>query len=608
MTEDKKKDKKTPTEIITDGETVFHPKVWGGEYWIVNKEYCGKKLILNKGYRCSSHHHQIKDETFFIISGKVLMEIGDERKILNVGDKQYIPIGVNHRFTGLEDSEIIEFSTHHMEDDSYRETESEKVPEDEFNKLLTEEWDSYVNISAFKRMNMLVIGDVMLDVYQSGVVERLMPDSPNAIVKITNVDYFLGGMGNLTSNLKSLGGDVTVISAVGKDEHANKVREVLDSKKITGKLYVVDEPTISKINIFGTRPGAESQKMLRIDIEEPIKLSKKMEDEIISYIDGNISKFNALVISDYNKGMCTERVCKEAIKIARKNNIPSIVDPKGKNWDKYSGATIAKPNIAELSAALGKTVDNDNDKQVSECGRELLEKADMDYLLVSRSENGVTLCSKNLFEEFSLLPSSDKVLNVAGVGDTMVAALSLALASKMSIRNAVNVSNIAAGCACAKMEVASIDFDELNYRLALRASDSKIVDVSVIKPLVEFLKKSGEKIVFTNGYYDVINNNHIEHFKQAKALGDVLIVGVNSDISAKNNQIKLFNNEMSRLSFLSNISIIDYLVSFDSSNPNNLLEQIWPDVIVKGGNYKKEEIVGREYAKEAVILPYVSNR
>ena len=607
MTDDKNKKVELQDDIISDGETVFHPKVWGGEYWIVNKEYCGKKLVLNKGYRCSMHSHKIKDETFLVISGKVLMEVNGERKILSVGDKQYIPINVQHRFTGIEDSEIVEFSTHHMEDDSYRETQSGKVPDDEFNRILQEEWEEYVNINSFKHMNILVIGDIMLDVHQNGVVNRVMPDAPSPIVKVTSTNYYLGGSGNVISNIKSLGGQVTFLGIVGRDENANKVRKLLDNKGISSRLYEVSSPTITKTNIIATRLNAESQKVLRVDIEEPINISKDIEDEMISYLEGNMSKFNALIISDYNKGMCSERICKEAIRIAKKNNVCVVVDPKGKNWKKYSGATIAKPNIEELGIALGKYADNSDDKQVVNFGKELFEKANMDYLLVSRSEKGLMLFSKNETEPFSLLPSSDKVMNICGAGDTMIAALSLALASKMKPKAAVNIANIAAGCACAKEDVTSVDFDELNYRIVLRGKDSKVLDTSVVKPLVEFLKKDGKKIVFTNGYYDVINNNYIEHFKQAKALGDILIVGVNSDLSAKANHVKLVNNEVARLSFLSNISLIDYLISFDSDKPSNLLDQIWPDVIVKGGNYKRDEIEGREFAKEAIILPYVNS-
>ena len=607
MTEDKNKKTQLQTEIITDGEQSFHPKVWGGEYWIVNKEYCGKRLVLNKGYRCSMHHHKVKDETFLVISGKVLMEVDGERKILSVGDKQYIPIGVKHRFTGIEDSEIVEFSTHHMEDDSYRDTESGKVPDDEFERILQEEWEGYISINSFKQMKVLVIGDIMLDVHLNGVVSRVMPDAPSPIVKVTSTNYFLGGSGNVISNIKSLGGSVTFVGVIGRDENANRIRKILENKGIASKLYEVNSPTISKTNIIAKRMNAESQKVLRVDIEEPITISKNIEDEIIAYLEGNMSSFNALIISDYNKGMCSDRICKEAIRIARKHDLCVVVDPKGKNWDKYNGATIAKPNVEELSVAIGKIIDNNNDAQVKECGKELYNKINMDYLLVSRSENGVLLFSKNETEPFSLLPSSDKVLNVSGVGDTMVATLSLALASKMQTKAAVNIANIAAGCACAKEDVSSVDFDELNYRILLRGKDSKVLDTSVVKPLIEFLKKDGKKIVFTNGYYDVLNNNYIEHFKQAKALGDILIVGVNSDISAKTNHVKLINNEVDRISFLSNISIIDYLISFDSDKPSNLLDQIWPDVIVKGGNYSKDEIEGKEFAKEAVILPYVNN-
>ncbi len=610
MTLDKEIEKKSiknndqNDEVLTDGETVFHPKVWGGEYWIVNKEYCGKKMVLKKGYRCSIHHHKIKDETFLVISGKVLMEIEGEKKILYVGDKQYIPIGVKHRFTGLEDSEIVEFSTHHIENDSYRDTQSGKVPDDEFQKLLMEDWDKDISINNFKGMKALVLGDLMLDVHEHGIVERVMPDAPAPIVKITDTDYFLGGAGNVISNIKSLGGDVTFVGVKGNDENARRIEGLLSSNDVDFKLYEIDLPTIAKINLIAKRANAESQKLLRIDIEKEIKLSENQEDEIIAYIKGHISKFNVAVISDYNKGVCTENICKALIREAKKNNVPVVVDPKGKNWGKYEGATIAKPNVEELGVALGQYVENTNES-VSIAGRRLFLSSGLDYLLVSRSDEGVMLFSKNESTPFSLLPSTDKIINVCGVGDTMVAALALGIASKMNIRTAVKVSNIAAGCACSKQGTTAVDFNELNYKMCLKEDNSKIVDISVIDSLVEFLRKDGKKIIFTNGYFDAINNSHIEHFKQAKALGDILIVGVNSDLSAESNHVNLKNNEIARLSFLSNISIIDYLVTFDCDKPSNLLEKIYPDVIVKGGNYTEDQIVGREFAKEARILPYI---
>lgn len=606
MTSDKTKTKIVEgDETLTDGETVFHPKVWGGEYWIVNKEYCGKKLMLNKQYRCSIHHHKVKDETFLVISGKVLMEIGDEKKVMYVGDKQYIPIGVKHRFTGLEDSEIVEFSTHHLENDSYRDVESGKVPDEEFAALCNLEFQSEVSINKFKEQNVLVVGDIMLDIHKNGIVERVMPDAPSPIVKINDVQYFLGGSGNVISNIKSLGGKVTFIGFCGKDDNAKKMQSLLDEQKIDAKLYDLDYPTISKTSIIATRANAECQKLLRIDTEEKVVLSSFKEDEIISFLKSNLKDKNVVIISDYNKGMCTERICKELISACKKENIPVIVDPKGKNWDKYKGATIAKPNVEELGVALSAIVENEND-EVQRYGKELFAKSGLEYLLVSRSEKGVALFTKNENEPFCLLPTTDNIVNVSGAGDSMVACLALGMGSKMNIKQAVKVANICAGCACAKPGTTAVSFDELNYKISLKEEDSKIIDVSALQSLIGYLKNEGKKIVFTNGYFDTINNNFIEHFKQAKALGDVLIIGVNSDTSANNSHVKLLNNEAARLMFLSNISIIDYLITFDSDNPNYLLNIIRPDVIVKGGNLKPNEIVGKEYAKEAVILPYIS--
>ncbi|MBC8384738.1 MAG: bifunctional heptose 7-phosphate kinase/heptose 1-phosphate adenyltransferase [Candidatus Cloacimonetes bacterium] len=461
-----------------------------------------------------------------------------------------------------------------------------------------------MNLAQFKDKKILVFGDIFLDVYHSGIVHRLTPDAPVPVIKIKKTDHFLGGAGNVVQNIHGLGGDVYFVGVCGNDPNGDLIRKKFDENNIGSRLFIIENPTITKINIIGEREEGEKQKIARLDIEEKIELSVRDEVRIIDHISAIIDQFAVCVISDYAKGSCSENICSKIITLANQNSIPILIDPKGSDWRKYQNSTLIKPNINELSEISGNKIKNE-DQEIESAGESILNKFKISFLLVTRSFKGGSLISLN--EKFHFFPNTDKVVNVIGAGDTFIACLSLCFAGGFNIRKSVNIANHAAGLAVSKISTSIISLPELEYKLNIQNRVEKLMEVTALKENIQMIKDSEKKIVFTNGYFDILHNGHIEHLKQAKKLGDVLIVGINSDKSAEMNKKKLIHNEINRAQVLSSIQYVDHILIFDNNDPSIVLKIVKPDMIVKGGNYRESEIVGSEFAGKSVILPFITD-
>ncbi len=452
----------------------------------------------------------------------------------------------------------------------------------------------------FSKGSVLVVGDIMLDVYYFGGVSRISPEAPVPIVKIADKKNTLGGAANTIKNIASLGAKSYLIGTVGKDNNKIILNNLLNNMNIEAILIDVDTPTITKTRIISA-----NQQILRLDFEEVKKINNNITTKIKNGVERFIRKVQAVVISDYGKGMCTFGLCQYLINRANELKIPIVIDPKGQDWRKYKGSTILTPNIGELSEVVGKNVLN-NDKDIENYGLKILDKFDLKYLVVTRSEKGISLISRKEIYHFEA--KAKEVFDISGAGDTVVGTLSVLLANDFNLIEAVKYANSAAGIVVSKFGTAPITYEE--FLDILNGNDnSKIVSINKLLRIVDDLRSKGKRIIFTNGCFDILHKGHIIYMKEAKKLGGILIVGMNSDNSTRRlkGKDRPINNQESRAAVLASLEFVDYVVIFDEDTPFNLIKAIKPDVLVKGGDYKIKEIVGREFAKEVKIIPFVKD-
>jgi len=450
----------------------------------------------------------------------------------------------------------------------------------------------------FSKSSVLVIGDIMLDVYYFGEVTRISPEAPVPIVKIIDKKNTLGGAANTIKNIAGLGAKPYLIGAVGRDSNKNILNNLLDNLNVEAILIERDVPTITKTRII-----AENQQILRLDFEEIKEINNNDTTRIKSEIERFIRKAQTVVISDYGKGMCTFELCQYLINRANELKISTIIDPRGSDWSKYKGSTMVTPNMRELSEVVGRNVLN-NDKDIENYGLIILNKFDLKYLVVTRSEKGISLISRKEICHFKA--KAKEVFDISGAGDAVVGTLSVLLANDFNLKDAVKFANIAAGTVVSKFGTAPITYEEFSD--ILNSNDnSKIVSIKTLLKIIDDLRSKGKRIIFTNGCFDILHKGHITYMKEAKKLGGILIVGMNSDNSARRlkGKDRPINNQESRAAVLASLEFVDYVVIFDEDTPFNLIKAIKPDVLVKGGDYKIKEIVGREFAKEVKIIPIV---
>jgi rfaE bifunctional protein, domain I/rfaE bifunctional protein, domain II len=450
----------------------------------------------------------------------------------------------------------------------------------------------------FSSTSVLVLGDIILDTYYYGKVNRISPEAPIPIVTVTGSKFSPGGAANVAKNITHLKANAYLVGITGQDENKDILTDLLYKSKVSPFLTETDQPTITKTRVIG-----EHQQIVRLDFEKIQEPESKVIEKIKSDIKDIIEEINTVVISDYGKGLCTFELCQFIFKIAAQKDIPVIVDPKGKKWDKYNGATIITPNLKELGEVAGKDLKNE-DQEVADNGLVVLDKYHINNLLVTRSEKGMTLITHDHI--IHMATEAKEVYDVTGAGDTVIATLAVGLGSGMSLKDATEVSNKAAGIVVSKFGTEPIEYEELNDAMALN-HNKKIVTTGYIAKIVEDLKHKRKKIVFTNGCFDIMHRGHVTYLNEAKKMGDILIVGLNSDSSVKllKGNDRPLNNENDRAFILSNFESVDYVVIFNEETPYELIKLIQPDILIKGGDYKIPEVVGREFAGETMIIPFV---
>jgi len=447
-------------------------------------------------------------------------------------------------------------------------------------------------LDGVRRKRLLVVGDVMLDVYVSGIVERICPEAPVQVVRILGERAMLGGAGNVARNLTPFNVQVQLCAVVGADENGRRVRRLLGEDRIGASGVFADpaKPTTTK-----TRVTAERQQILRLDLEDTAPISHKVERTLVSWLARAIPSADVVLMSDYTKGLLTARVRETVFTAARRAGIPIIVDPKRPDLRDYRGATVLKPNMRELAAAWGRPLDSP--AELERAGRHLRRISAAETLVVTRGPLPTAVFQAG--KKAAYVPTlAREVYDVSGAGDTMMAFLGLGLAGGASPVEATELASIASGIVVGKVGTARVEEAEL---LAHAVSDQdpaarKALSLRRLAVVLDEHRRKRHRIVFTNGCFDLLHAGHIRFLQQARQLGHVLVVGLNSDESVRRVKgfPRPFLKQAERIQILAALDCVDYVIVFDEPTPRRLLRRLRPDVLVKGRERSLDSIVGKE--------------
>ena len=456
-----------------------------------------------------------------------------------------------------------------------------------------------------KKPNILVIGDLMIDHYLWGSCDRISPEAPVQVVNVKKESSVLGGAGNVINNLVTLGSVVDVISVIGNDSVANELKSLLEKIDVpTSNLVVENNRKTSK----KSRLIASQQQVLRYDMESIDDINENSHKQIIQTLEKNIDKYSSIILSDYGKGVLTTNLTKEIIKIANKNNIKVLVDPKGKDYSKYKGSYTLTPNKKEAMEATN--IDIKDESSLIEALKSLKTQCELEVSLITLSEQGIAIFD----DELTIKPTvAREVYDVTGAGDTVIASIAFALGNNLDIKDAIYFANLAAGVVVGKIGSATTTLDEIyeyEYSLHKSNSTSHIKTFDEIKTLSSKLHSQGKKIVFTNGCFDILHVGHVKYLEVAKSYGDVLILGLNADSSVRKlkGPTRPINSQDDRAYILASLESVDYVVIFEEETPYELIKLIKPHVLVKGGDYEGKEVVGQDIADELKLVQFVDGK
>ncbi len=456
-----------------------------------------------------------------------------------------------------------------------------------------------------EKPNIVVIGDLMIDHYFWGSCERISPEAPVPVVSIEKESLVLGGAGNVINNLQSLGAEVSIFSVIGDDAHAKEMQELLD-KTLAKDITVINEKgrrTTKKSRIISS-----NQQVIRYDDESIDNILISSQFHLLEAFKKNLFSYDLIILSDYGKGVLTPTLTKDIISLAKDFNKPILVDPKGEDYTKYRGATLLTPNRKEATVAT--KIDIVDERSLNQALIKLKTDLELDYSIITLSEDGIGL----LDDEVKIIPTvAREVYDVTGAGDTVIASLGVAIASKMSIEEACEFSNKAAAVVVAKVGSATVtlnEVEEYEHSLNQGQSESKIKDFEQIERIAKRLKEQGRKIVFTNGCFDILHRGHATYLQKAKELGDVLILGLNSDesITRLKGKDRPINNLEDRAFLIGALESVDFVVPFTQDTPYELIKKIEPNILVKGADYQDKTVVGSDIADEVVLIDFVAGK
>lgn len=440
----------------------------------------------------------------------------------------------------------------------------------------------------FQQAKLLVVGDVMLDRYWHGAASRVSPEAPVPVVQVGNQEDRPGGAGNVALNIAALGSAATLVGIVGSDDTGTDLRSRLNAAGVYCEfLQSVDKPTVTKLRVI-----SQHQQLIRLDFEETFVQQDRqgMNSKVASLM----KEAQVLVLSDYGKGTLED--VSELIDMGRKQNIPVIVDPKGSNFQKYRGATLITPNLSEFESAVGPS---QNEDELVRKGLQFLKDLELDALLITRGEHGMTLIRPDS-PELHLPAKAQEVFDVTGAGDTVISVLAATLAAGEGFADATALANLAAGLVVGKLGTAAISGPELRRAILMEQDSGRgVMTAEQLQIAVMDAKAHGESIVFTNGCFDIIHAGHVGYLTEAKQLGDRLIVAINDDESVRRlkGAGRPINPVERRMAVLAGLEAVDWVVSFSADTPEPLLESLQPDILVKGGDYTREQVVGGDYVQ-----------
>jgi len=428
----------------------------------------------------------------------------------------------------------------------------------------------------------------MLDQYLFGATSRISPEAPVPVVHVQKTDDRPGGAANVAVNLAALGATTRLIGVVGKDAAGESLESILSARGIDCDFNRADDrPTITK-----TRVQSRGQQLIRLDQENAAALH---DDALVATLQAAIGKAGAVILSDYGKGALTD--VKKMIAICRDAKVPVLVDPKGTDFSKYEGASLITPNQTEFEAVAGVC---DSDEELVKRGRDMVSDLGLGALLITRSEKGMLLLESEA-EPLFLSTQAREVYDVTGAGDTVIATLAAAVASDEELSAAAGLANIAAGLVVRKIGVATITPSEIRVAMHQRGQGGRgLVAQDELVAMVDESRGRGERIVMTNGCFYILHAGHVAYLEEAKSLGDRLVVAVNDDDSVRRlkGESRPVNGLDDRMLVLAGLAAVDWVVPFSEDTPAELIAAVLPDILVKGGDYRPEEIAGGKEVQE----------
>lgn len=453
----------------------------------------------------------------------------------------------------------------------------------------------------FDHAPVLVVGDVMLDRYWHGATDRISPEAPVPVVKVEQMEDRPGGAANVALNVAALGAPAWLVGVTGQDEAADSLAERLQAAGVDARFQrIAGQPTIIKLRVM-----SRHQQLLRLDFEEPFATDPQA---LLGDVENLLAHVKVLVLSDYGKGALRNH--QALIQAARAKGIPVLADPKGKQFDIYKGASLITPNLHEFEAVVGRCQD---ETELVAKGLALLAELQLDALLITRGEHGMTLLREG-FPPLHLPARAREVFDVTGAGDTVISTLAGALAAGEELPQAVALANLAAGIVVGKLGTACISAPELRRALQREQGVGRgVMTLDQLLPALDDARAHGERIVFTNGCFDILHAGHVAYLEQARELGDRLVVAINDDASVTRLKGvgRPINSVDRRMAVLAGLGAVDWVVSFSEDTPEALLARVRPDILVKGGDYGLDQVVGADivqaYGGEVKVLSFVDS-
>lgn len=467
-------------------------------------------------------------------------------------------------------------------------------------------------LDRFSDLTVLCVGDLMLDRFTYGTASRISPEAPIPVVRQTHIMETLGGVGNAARNIAELGAKAHIIGVTGIDMAASDIHEIMAQAGMdeSGIFGDPTRRTCEKIRVI-----AGQQQMVRLDIEDTHEVDEVMTARIKAGVDAALPKVQAVLISDYGKGLLTLDLLTYIIGKAKAAGLPVLVDPKGADYTRYKGATLVTPNLAELSLATGNGTLK-GDAEVIDASQKLIKQCDLYAVVATRSKDGMSIIETG--QPAVHLPTrAREVFDVSGAGDTVIAVLALGLAAGLSLHDAAYMANAAGGVVVGKLGTATLNREELSRAMKSSGTlEDKIVSWDQAKAMVAEWQKQGLKVVTTNGAFDILHEGHVTLLSQARALGDRLVVMLNSDASIKRykDERRPINPGRARSMVMAALGCVDAVLIFgdkpeEDDKPLKIIEHLKPDIHVKGGDYELETLpetpVVRAHGGEMVIIPFV---